>query len=137
MPEDVAYKRFCAVTAAYTALQETGRSGDSNHFSDDSKAEEIKKRLATWGATGSRLSLLEKVRRERALDAERNAGKWWKTDITLYYLIGGAVRSQFPSPAALTQPVRFTRSFVGYSCCLHAISGSIYIEPKGKGQEVY
>jgi hypothetical protein len=103
MPEDVAYARFRAVTAAYTALQQgTGPPSDSNYSSKDSEAEEIRKRLATWGAASSRPSPLERARRERALDAERNIGKWWKTDVTLYYLIGGAVGNLSSSLAALT-----------------------------------
>ena len=94
MPEEVAYARFRAVTAAYHSIQRRVPLIESNKDSLlDSEADEIRKRLATWGAMGPRLSPFEKARRERALNAEKNAGKWWKTDMTLYYMLGGAVRS--------------------------------------------
>lgn len=91
VPENVANARFHAVTAAYHSLQQARGPLNRSHDSlPDSEADEIKKRLAKWGTTGSRLSPLERARRERALNAEKNAGKWWKTDMTLYYILGGA-----------------------------------------------
>jgi hypothetical protein len=92
IPLDVAEARFHAITKAYNVLQQsTHSSGLAEPF--DSEAEEIKKRLATWATADARRnhSVYDRERRERALKAESLAGKWWKSDLTLYYLLGGAV----------------------------------------------
>lgn len=93
IPLDIAEERFYAITKAYNALQQrTGSLGTLEAF--DSEAEEIKKRLATWAAADARRShsAYDKERRERALRAESMVGGWWRSDLTLYYLLGGAVR---------------------------------------------
>lgn len=94
--------RFHAVTNAYNTLQQRdGRVAASDPF--DSEAEEIKKRLATWAKVDARrsYSAYDKERRARALEAEASAGKWWRSEMMFYYMLGGAVRlfcsSIFPS----------------------------------------
>jgi hypothetical protein len=84
--------RFHAITQAYNALQQLdpnnrGRAPDGTPL--DKEAEEIKERLAKWARMGQ--SSQDRARRQRAMDAEASAGKWWKSDLSIIYLLGAVV----------------------------------------------
>ncbi|CAG8721802.1 7807_t:CDS:2, partial [Acaulospora colombiana] len=71
--------RFHAITQAYNALLQLDpdyRAKSSDGTSLDKEAEEIKERLAKWSRMGQ--SSQDRARRQRAMDAEASAGKWWK-----------------------------------------------------------
>ncbi|CAG8545432.1 10755_t:CDS:2, partial [Acaulospora colombiana] len=87
--------RFHAITQAYNALLQLDpdyRARSSDGTSLDKEAEEIKERLAKWSRMGQ--SSQDRARRQRAMDAEASAGKWWKSDLSIVYLLG-AVGAQF------------------------------------------
>ncbi len=84
----LAESRFQAVTAAYNALR-SGGGGGSSHI--DGEAEEIRNRLATWRSREQSRGSLVWMRRQRALRAEADAGKWWKSDRMLVYSLASVV----------------------------------------------
>lgn len=89
----LAESRFQAVTAAYNALRSgLGGSSISSPAGDtDGEAEEIRSRLATWRNKEQSRGSLEWMRRQRALRAEADAGKWWKSDRMLVYSLASVV----------------------------------------------
>ena len=89
----LAESRFQAVTAAYNALRSgLGGSLFSPSAGDvDGEAEEIRNRLATWRSREHRRGSLEWMRKQRALRAEADAGKWWKSDRMLVYSLASVV----------------------------------------------
>jgi hypothetical protein len=90
----LAESRFQAVTGAYNALR-SGLGGSASSPSSvggiDGEAEEIRNRLATWRSREQNRGSLEWMRRQRALRAEADAGKWWKSDRMLVYSLAGVV----------------------------------------------
>jgi curved DNA-binding protein CbpA len=89
----LAESRFQAVTGAYNALR-SGIGGSS--FSPSARdvggeAEEIRNRLATWRSREQSRGSLVWMRRQRALRAEADAGKWWKSDRVLLYSLASVV----------------------------------------------
>jgi len=89
----LAESRFQAVTGAYNALRSgLGASSFSPSAGDvDREAEEIRNRLATWRSKEQSRGSLEWMRRQRALRAEADAGKWWKSDRMLIYSLASVV----------------------------------------------
>lgn len=89
--------RFHAITTAYNFLtQRTGLgagSGQGDGAALDPEAQKIKDRLAAWAAADARrpTSVFDQERRQRALEAEAAAGRWFKSDYALYYLMTGTV----------------------------------------------
>ncbi|PVF98729.1 hypothetical protein CPB86DRAFT_704610 [Serendipita vermifera] len=84
--------RFHAITQAYNALQQLDpnyRARAPDGTSLDKEAEEIKERLAKWARMGQ--SSQDRARRQRAMDAEASAGKWWKSDLAIIYLLGAVM----------------------------------------------
>jgi len=89
----LAESRFQAVTTAYNALR-SGLGGSSFPLSAgvvDGEAEEIRNRLATWRSREQSRGSLVWMRRQRALGAEADAGKWWKSDRMLVYSLASVV----------------------------------------------
>ena len=89
----LAESRFQAVTAAYDALRSGlgGPSFSSSAGDVDGEAEELRNRLATWRSREQSRGSLEWMRRQRALRAEADAGKWWKSDRMLVYSLASVV----------------------------------------------
>lgn len=86
----LAESRFQAVTAAYNALR-SGLGGSPSAGDVDGEAEEIRNRLATWRSRERSRGSLEWMRKQRALRAEADAGKWWKSDRMLVYSLASVV----------------------------------------------
>lgn len=89
----LAESRFQAVTAAYNALRSKlgGSSLPPTAEGVDGEAEEIRNRLATWRSREQSRGSLLWMRRQRALRAEADAGKWWKSDRMLVYSLASVV----------------------------------------------
>jgi len=101
----LAESRFQAVTAAYNALR-SGLGGSSLPPSAggvDEEAEEIRKRLATWRSREQNRGGLVWMRRQRALRAEADAGKWWKSDRMLVYSLASIVSDVPPTREDITE----------------------------------
>lgn len=94
--QDVAEAKFHAITNAYQTLREKGggtdRLGELSSAEYDAEAEAIRKRFAQWEENMARRPTLpnDLERRRRALEADGSISLW-KSDKTLYYLLGGAV----------------------------------------------
>ena len=89
----LAESRFQAVTVAYNVLR-SGLGGSSlppPAGEVDGEAEEIRNRLATWRSREQSRGSLVWMRRQRALRAEADAGKWWKSDRMLIYSFASVV----------------------------------------------
>lgn len=89
----LAESRFQAVTAAYNVLRSRlgGSSLPPTAGGVDGEAEEIRNRLATWRSREQSRGSLMWMRRQRALRAEADAGKWWKSDRMLVYSLASVV----------------------------------------------
>ncbi|KAG8777176.1 hypothetical protein FRC19_008386 [Serendipita sp. 401] len=89
---EVAEARFHAIHNAYnTILRRSGSFKGTRDDPVDTEADEIRKRLAAWKAAEAHrgASFYNQERRRRALEAENSAGKWWKSDRSIFYLLGG------------------------------------------------
>ena len=69
----------------------------------DGEAEEIRNRLATWRSREQSRGSLVWMRRQRALRAEADAGKWWKSDRMLIYSLASVVSDVPQTREEITQ----------------------------------
>ena len=95
----LAESRFQAVTVAYNVLRSSlgGSSLTPPAGEVDGEAEEIRNRLATWRSREQSRGSLVWMRRQRALRAEADAGKWWKSDRMLIYSLASVVSDVPPN----------------------------------------